>query len=128
MPWAPKRPCSWPGCPELTDTGWCGEHRRRERRQSGRQYDQAQRDRDAKRFYNSSLWKRAREAKLSRDPLCEMDCREQGWVTRATIVHHRDGDVRNLEEGNLQSACAGCHSRHEDRRRGGFKPGVGRVV
>ena len=28
MPQAPKRPCSFPGCPELVDAGRCQQHRR----------------------------------------------------------------------------------------------------
>ena len=30
MPFKPKRPCSQPGCPELTETRFCPEHARAE--------------------------------------------------------------------------------------------------
>ena len=32
MPRKPKRPCSYPGCPKLTDGRFCEEHQRREGR------------------------------------------------------------------------------------------------
>ena len=32
MPTKPKRPCGYPGCPNLTDSQYCEEHRIQERR------------------------------------------------------------------------------------------------
>jgi 5-methylcytosine-specific restriction enzyme A len=117
MPYAPKRPCTYPGCPALTDTGRCELHTVQDRKQ----YDVHKRNKQAKRFYNSDLWQKARTAKLSHSPLCEA-CKAQGTIVGADLVHHIDGNVHNLSEENLMSLCAGCHSRIEAQQRGGFVP------
>jgi 5-methylcytosine-specific restriction enzyme A len=117
MPFAPKRPCTWPGCPALTDTGRCEAHTR----QQSKDYDRFKRDKNAKRFYNSDQWQRVRTAKLSHSPLCEL-CKEQGITKGADMVHHADGNIHNLSDENLMSLCNSCHSQLEDTQRGGFVP------
>ena len=93
MPRRPKKPCKHPGCPELTDGDFCGEHTRLHRADradaSGRGYD--------------SRWRKARKLFLKRHPLCEK-CKEQG-----RFVPHR-GDGRLFwDEGNWQALCKSCH-------------------
>ena len=112
MPARPKRPCLHPGCAALVEHGRCAQHRATETRR----YDRYARDREAKRFYDSALWHGIRERKLLRDPLCEMNLRCLAPEV-ATTVHHVDGDWRNNDPANHQSACASCHSSHELRLR-----------
>jgi 5-methylcytosine-specific restriction enzyme A len=69
---------------------------------------------DSKRFYHSAAWLKLRLSKLRQDPLCQVCIKERIYVA-ATIVHHVveitvDPDLR-LDLDNLQSLCAGCHSR-----------------
>jgi 5-methylcytosine-specific restriction enzyme A len=122
MPFAPKRPCTYPGCAALSSSSRCDEHSV----DRHRQYDKHKRDKNAKSFYNSDVWKRARDAKRARDPLCE-DCQANGLIVPMHQVHHVDGDIWNLAEENLRSLCASCHSRLETTKRGGFatREGVG---
>ena len=54
MPRKPKRPCSYPGCPKLTDGRFCEEHQRKE----NQRYEKYDRDPAAKRRYGRA-WKHA---------------------------------------------------------------------
>ena len=47
MPRKPKRPCSYPGCPKLTDGRFCEEHQKLE----NQRYEKYDRDPAAKRRY-----------------------------------------------------------------------------
>lgn len=108
-PFAPKRPCSYPGCSILTDAGRCDLHRKQERRE----YDRGRKDDPSHRLYASKQWRRVREAKLAIDPLCER-CRASGRIEAATEVHHRiavrDGGD-SFDVAGLESLCKPCHSR-----------------
>jgi 5-methylcytosine-specific restriction protein A len=88
---------------------WIGPTTRHQR------YDRDSRDGDLKFFYNSGAWRKARALKLGDDPLCER-CAEAGRLTAASHVHHRievrDDRSLALEQGNLESLCHPCHSRH----------------
>ena len=88
MPYKPKRPCSYPGCPRLT---------------SGR-------DPASKRRYGRA-WKRIRDRYIAAHPLCEQ-CKRAGKITPAEEVHH----ILPLSKGgthvesNLMALCKRCHS------------------
>ena len=80
---------------------------------------------DAKRFYNSTAWQRARRRQLRRHPICE-SCFDR----RATQVDHATPLSQGghpLDSSNLQSLCASCHSRKTAERDGGFGNSNGRV-
>ena len=113
MPSAPPRPCTYPGCAGLSHQSRCELHRT----ERNKHYDRYRRDKEAKRFYNSDLWQKARVAKLSRDPLCAKHL-ERGQVVAAELVHHLDGDIYNLLPNNLQSLCNSCHTSIEVAQRG----------
>jgi 5-methylcytosine-specific restriction protein A len=107
-PMAPKRPCSWPGCGALVDSGRCDVHRRKERRE----IDERRKDDPAHTFYSSAAWRAARAAHLSAEPLCR-EHRKRGQVVAADTVDHivpmRKGGPP-FDDSNLQSLCAPCHS------------------
>ena len=63
--YAPKHPCSYPGCSTLTDASRCDLHRKQE----WREYDRGRKDDLFHRLYASKQWRRVREAKLATDPL-----------------------------------------------------------
>ncbi len=109
MPYKPKRPCSYPGCPKLTDGRYCPEHKKL----MEKQYDAYQRSRESTAFYRSSDWKKMRANYLIEHPFC-VECNRNGKLTKATVVDHiipiRMGGPL-LEESNLQSLCASCHTR-----------------
>ena len=101
----PQKPCSYPGCPALSDSGRCEKHRRQEKER----YD-ATRGNSGERGYDA-VWQRARRRKLNQDPLCEA-CEAKGLVVRAVLVHHikpiAEGGER-LAMSNLMSLCTACH-------------------
>ena|SRR6516164_900534 len=79
-------------------------------------YDRDRRNKEAQRFYRSTVWIKLRTVKLEYEPLCER-CRSLGIYVPATTVHHRQSLTNHpdlaLELENLESLCASCHSRHE---------------
>jgi 5-methylcytosine-specific restriction protein A len=105
-PFAPRSPCTWPGCPALTDGGRCEQHRKQERQQLDDRRGTA-----ASRGYNSR-WSKARAAYLAEHPLCVV-CRAQNRYTSATVVDHiraHKGDMDLFwDVSNWQSLCKQCH-------------------
>ena len=107
MPHKPKRPCSFPGCPALTDDRYCPEHQS----VMTARYNHNERDPQTKRRYGSG-WQRIRARQLAEHPLCEV-CRREGHITPAREVHH----IMSLtscgthEPANLLCLCKPCHSR-----------------
>ena len=124
MPQAPRRPCSGRGprrgnCPNLIQRGQyvCGECEPYVKA-AIRKYD-VQRDKDPQRvFLHSTTWRKMREAKLRRDPLCERHA-AKGQAVAATMVHHRDGNELNNEDENHESLCNPCHEDAEKGKRWG---------
>lgn len=83
-------------------------------------YDKYQRNAEARKFYNSVAWKRARATKLGHDPLCEI-CKQEGRVTPADMVHHIERITtgkRRLDLNFLVSLCHEHHNRVENEMEG----------
>ena len=112
MPRKPKRPCSYPGCPRLTDGRFCEEHEKLE----AKRYEKYDRDPATKRRYGRA-WKRIGDRYIHAHPLCEQ-CLIEGKLTEAEQVHH----IKPLAEGgdhsekNLMSLCHSCHSKIHAQR------------
>lgn len=74
---------------------------------------------DKMRIYNSKEWRLVRNAKLEKNPLCEV-CAERGKIVAAQCVHHiipieTATDFTYMKElafrfDNLLSCCFQCHS------------------
>ena len=112
MPRKPKRPCSYPGCPKLTDGRFCEEHKKQE----NRRYEKYDRDPAVHRRYGRA-WKRIRDRYVSQHPLCEK-CLEHGKLTMTEEVHHKlplsEGGIH--AQSNLIALCQSCHSKiHAER-------------
>ena len=112
MPRKPKRPCSWPGCPKLTDGRYCEEHASA----AGRQYEKYGRNPETRKRYGRA-WKRIRDRYASQHPFCEL-CFEKGILVPVEEVHHKiplsEGGTHDKD--NLISLCKPCHSRiHAER-------------
>ena len=114
MPRKPDKPCSWPGCPNLTKAGqtYCSEHMK----QMNQQYERYGRDPSVRRHYGKQ-WRKVRSIYIKAHPYCE-ECYKNGVMVPAEQVHH----VKPLSEGgtndfeNLMSLCKSCHSRiHAER-------------
>ena len=72
MPRKPKKTCSYPGCPNLTDGQYCEQHRKEARRK----YDKYERAPGTASKYGRS-WHRIRARYAAAHPLCEM-CLNEG--------------------------------------------------
>ena len=106
MPKTPKRPCRYPGCPNLCEKGiYCEKH-------SDYSSDRL-RGGAAARGYDAH-WRKARKAFLSRHPLC-VECLKSGVLTPATVVDHivphRGDHALFWNEQNWQPLCKDCHDR-----------------
>lgn len=116
MPQAAKRPCSWPGCGELTDGRFCADHARADDRRRGTA---------AQRGYGHR-WQKARAAYLKAHPLCR-ECEAQGLVVPATVVDHivpHRGDRKLFwDRSNWQPLCKEHHDRKTATEDGGFGRG-----
>lgn len=107
VPTKPKSPCSYPGCPLLTNGRYCEEHKKL----TNKHYNKFQRDPKSNKCYGRA-WKRIRDRYIKLHPLCEQ-CQTNGLLVAAEEVHH----IRPLSKGgenetsNLMSLCKPCHSR-----------------
>ena len=107
MPKQPRRPCGFPGCPNLTDGRFCEEHAKQE----NRRYERYQRDPATKRRYGRA-WQRIRDRYAAAHPFCE-ECYKRGVLTPTEEIHH----IKPLAHGgthaedNLMALCKSCHSR-----------------
>jgi 5-methylcytosine-specific restriction protein A len=106
MPRKPKRPCGHTGCPNLSDSYYCEQHRK----ERAKIYDRFGRDPVATKRYNGA-WRKIRASVIQANPLCA-ECQRHGRIVPATDVHH----IKPLTEGgthawdNLMSLCHSCHS------------------
>lgn len=107
MPRKPLKPCGFPGCPNLTESQYCDEHRISERRK----YDKYQRNPDVMKQYHGA-WQKIREWYVRMHPLCE-DCLESDRLTPAAEVHHilplSCGGTH--DDSNLCALCRSCHNK-----------------
>lgn len=102
MPRKPKKPCKHLGCPMLTDSDYCEEHR---------EVHRSDRVTSSKRGYDSR-WRRARKRFLAAHPLCE-SCKKSNLLVPATVVDHitphRGNEGLFWDELNWQALCKSCH-------------------
>ena len=107
MPTKPKKPCAYPGCPNLTFDVYCEEHAALRRKQ----YDKYNRSPNHDKKYGNN-WRRIRGLYVKKHPLCER-CLEEGRITPVEEVHH----IIPLSRGgtnqfsNLMSLCQSCHTK-----------------
>ena len=105
MPMKPKRPCRYPGCPNLCESGVYCETHRKEWSHDALRGNATARGYDAK-------WREARRLFLKRNPLCQR-CLKYGRLTPATVVDHivpHRGDMLLFwDQENWQALCKACH-------------------
>jgi 5-methylcytosine-specific restriction protein A len=101
-PYKPKKPCSYPGCPALTDGGRCELHKRKAWEGNKQEL----------RVLKGRTLQGARDRLFNESPLCA-ECLKVGRDTAATIRDH----VIPLAQGgrdtddNTQSLCKDCHNK-----------------
>lgn len=107
MPRKPKRPCSYPNCPELVEGRFCKKHEK----EYNKNYEKYKRNTETYKRYGKA-WRVIRKRYISGHPLCEK-CLEENRMTKAEHVHH----IKPLslggtnDEENLMSLCKSCHSK-----------------
>lgn len=119
MALAPSKMCAHPGCSSRAAAGEsrCAEHLKVQRQKEAERQEQYDRRRGtAKSRGYGKEWRKVRDAKLRKEPLCYI-CRREGRITGAAVVHHRDGNPHNNNENNLMSLCRDCHERLHKRKR-----------
>ena len=101
-----KSACNYPGCPEVIKAGerFCQEHWKLHRNQQDKR-----RGKTKERGYGGR-WQKIRKRVLAEQPFCN-ECKREGKITEANVVHHIDGDVWNVKRDNLESLCKQCHDR-----------------
>lgn len=120
MPRKPKKPCAWPGCPELTYGKYCEVHAK----QAAKDYETYKRDPNTRKRYGRT-WQKIRARYLTLHPLCE-ECLTEGRSTLATEVHHKIplGEGGTNDEKNLEAVCKACHSRIHAKDKRFHAPGA----
>ena len=106
MPYKPKRPCAYPGCGRLAESGqYCAEHQK----EMNKHYNRYERDPASNKRYGRA-WKRIRDRYIKSHPLCE-ECEKQGKLTPAEEVHH----ILPLSRGGTRHRPARLHCRSARR-------------
>lgn len=107
MPKKPKRPCSYPGCPNLTDERFCEQHQKQE----NQRYEKYDRDSAVRHRYGRA-WKRIRDSYAMANPLCEQ-CLSKGKYVMTEEIHHKIplANGGSHDRNNLIALCKECHSR-----------------
>ncbi|MCL2509430.1 MAG: HNH endonuclease [Oscillospiraceae bacterium] len=107
MPYKPKKPCSYPGCPKLVAGRFCEEHAK----QDAREYNRRYRHPDSNKIYGGR-WRIVRNMYIAARPLCE-ECLAAGRCVRAEEVHHIIPVAQggSHAEENLRSLCRSCHAK-----------------
>ena len=106
MPSKPKKPCAYPGCPNLTDGRYCPEHQQK----VNSNYEKYGRDKATKKRYGRA-WKRIRDKYAAEHPFCEL-CFQRGIIVPTEEIHHKlplsEGGTH--DRSNLIALCKSCHS------------------
>lgn len=106
MPRAALRPCTYPGCGKLMDSGRCDKHRR----EYDRNQAQAKPSQQTGYRIRGRALQQIRAAHFRREPLCVM-CKAAGRVTLATELDHIVALTNNGTDtaDNRQGLCVPCH-------------------
>lgn len=69
-------------------------------------------------LYKTRRWQKIRKNQLTKEPLCQGECKEKGKVTVATVCDHIEphrGDMEKFYSGPFQSLCEHCHNSVKQR-------------
>ncbi len=114
MPYKPKKPCGYNGCPNLTHDAYCAEHSEFNKPKRTPKHRP-----DSNKTYGRR-WRKIRKPFIEQNPLCA-ECLKRGVYTPAEEVHH----ILPLSKGgthdysNLEALCKSCHSTITGKSRGG---------
>lgn len=107
MPYAPMKPCKYPGCAKMRIKGsdYCAQHKKEV-------WKDGRRTGDFRGMYNAR-WRRESKEFLMTHPVC-VYCMKKGIMTRAQVVDHiraHRGDPGLFwDRENWQALCVKCHN------------------
>lgn len=126
MPFAPKKPCSYPMCHHLvSQTAPCPVHGKNWSRRESQRLSDAQRGSSARRGYDSA-WVELRNWWLLRNPICADPFGIHGNnfvpanVVDHIVPHKGKSDPLFRDPQNLRSLCKPCHDAKTAKFDGGF--------
>ncbi len=123
-----RKVCAQAGCRVRTNKRHCPEcqnvHKQRSKNRSKITARKSSAKDDPKYavFYSSQAWKRLREYKIRKSPLCQ-ECEQNGFTRCGYDVDHvieiKDDFSRRLDVTNLRTLCRACHTykTHQERLR-----------
>lgn len=120
MPWASKKPCTYPGCRALAIGKYCDKHANTDK--DKKTAHDKRRLSSSKRGYGTK-WRKYRLRFLAEHPMC-VHCILHGRVVIATVVDHmvphRGDMVKFWDTGNHQALCKRCHDVKTAKQDGAF--------
>ena len=107
MPTRPPKPCWFPGCPSLSDSGACAKHPR----------ERVEDKTLARKIRSSRRWTEYSRAKRSAQPICPDPYgihEARGIPELVTSTHHTTpisiDPSRAFDDDNTEPLCDGCHA------------------
>ena len=94
MPRRPKKPCAYPGCPNITEGSYCVDHKAFE----PKPYEK----KSCNPFYSTRGWKEKRREFLGEHPFC-VCCGRPAEIVDHIVPIRKGGEP--LDDRNLQSFC-----------------------
>lgn len=124
----PSHACKHPTCTTIGPRpGYCSAHAkydthaRHRKAERDRFYDRHERNQDAKRFYNSAEWLRARQTRITRYPVCERCGADWSRHVHHVIELAKCTPAQRTDQDNLRAVCIPCHNALEAETTGGPK-------
>lgn len=114
----PKKICNYPNCKQIINykERYCDEHKAIKEQQNKdkfKLYSSNKRDDKEQKFYNSTAWKRTKQAVEVRDNYLCVRCLNKGIIRTREVVHHiipiKDNWNKRYDLNNLQCLCHSCH-------------------
>jgi 5-methylcytosine-specific restriction enzyme A len=119
LPSKPKKPCNYPGCPNLTQERYCQIHNKAVRNK----YDK-NRGSSTERGYGYR-WRKESKQFLFEHPLCECDeCKRMHRLLPSEVVDHiiphRGDPILFWDKNNWRAMSKRCHDQKTAREDNGF--------
>ena len=92
MPMKPKRSCSYPNCPNLTDGRFCEENQRLE----NKRYEKYERNPATRKRYGAT-WRKVRASYVKAHPYCKL-CYQNGVMKEVEEVHYKKLLSQEMEQ------------------------------
>ena len=120
MPSITRKLCPTHGIYSTKTCPLCSEIQHEKRKVFQSKYDKTKRNKDRKKFYNSTEWQKLRVGVLKYEPICRV-CKHKEAQAVDHICPIAQGGGQ-LDKENLQPICNSCHGRKTAREKEIFYP------